>query len=214
VRLSLRIRDLVVASWKIERDQAMGLLPPGLEPAPVDGDYLISLAALRYPGGGIVPPCSQINLRTYVAGESEQAVYFLFSRVTLPGLVGILLGAPEGLARITVRSGFVNAPGLGVSLRYRVGDVTDSGPIGRHELGIFGRARLRAVRIDRGPAVWRRAEPLGAVRADPIWRFGIGVEGPPMLLYTSETALELDGRPRRMLPSSRRGGKMGAGRAV
>lgn len=214
MRLSLHIRDLVVASWKIERDQAMGLLPRGLEPSPVAGDYLISLVALRYRGGGLVPPFSQINLRTYVAGEGEEAVYFLLSRVTLPGLIGVLLGAPVGPARISVRPDLVNAPGLGVSLRYRVGDVTNSGPIGRHELGIFGRRRLRAVRIGRGPAVWRRAEAVGAVRADPILHLGIGVEGLPTLLYASKIDLELAGRPQRMLPSARSGGKMGVGRAV
>jgi hypothetical protein len=214
VGLSFRIRDLIVASWTIERDEAERLLPPGLEPAPVDGDYLISLAAMRYQSSGVVPPFSQINVRTYVADEREEAVYFLLSRVTLPGLVGVLLGAPVGLAQISVGPGFVEAPGLGVSLRYRVGEVTDSGPVGRHELGIFGRARLRAIRIRRSATVWHRGQVDGPVRADPILHYGIEVNEPATLLYTDGAVLELDGRARRMLPSSRRGGKMGTGSTV
>ncbi len=218
MHLSLHIRDLVVASWKLEREQAEGLLPEGLEPAPVDGVYLISLVAMRHQGGRMgglrIPSFSQINVRTYVDHEHEDAVYFLLARVTVPGLVGVLLGAPYGPSRISVRPGAVDAPGLGVSLRYRVGEVTDSGPIGRHELGIFGRARLRAVRIDRSPAVWRSAEPVEAVRADPVLHFGLGVDDPPKLLYTDDAVLELEGRPRRLLSSSRRGGKMWTGRTV
>lgn len=203
-----------MASWKIERDEAERLLPPELEPAAIDGDYLISLAAMRYEGRGTFPPFSQINVRTYVADEREEAVYFLLSRVTLPGLAAVLLGAPVGPARISVRPGSVEAPGLGVSLRYRVGEVTDSGPIGLHELGIFGRARLRAIRIRRSAAVWRRAQLEGPVLADPIFRYGIGVDQPATLLYTDAAALELEGRLRRMLPSSRSGGKMNTGRTV
>jgi uncharacterized protein DUF2071 len=218
VRLSLRIRDLVVASWKIERADAQRLLPRGLEPTPVDGDYLVSLAAMRYDGGRMgslpIPLFSQINLRTYVAHEHEDAVYFLLSRVTVPGLAGALLGAPLGPSRIAVRPGSVEAPGLGVSIQYRVDGVTDPGPIGLHELGILGRARLRTVHIRRAPAVWRKAEPQGRIRADPVIHFGISVDEAPALLCTDEAEFELEGRPRRMLPSSRMGGKMNRRKTV
>jgi hypothetical protein len=215
VRLSFRIRDLVVASWKIERDEAERLLPPGLEPAAIDSDYLISLAAMRYQGGrGFPPSFSQINVRTYAAWEGEEAVYFLLSRVTLPGLAGVLLGAQVGPARISVRPGSVEAPGLGVSLRYRAGEVTDPGVVGRHELGVFGRGRLRAVRIHRGPTIWRRAQLDEPVRADPIPHYGIGIDRPATLLCTDAVVLELGGRARAMLPSSRSGGKMSGRRTV
>lgn len=195
MRVSFRIRDLVVASWTIEREEAARLLPAGLEPVPVEGDYLISLVAMRQEA---FPRHRQLNVRTYVAHEREDAVYFLLSRVTVPGLAGALLGAPYGPARISVRQGAVAAPGLGVSLHYRLGDIAESGPIGRHELGIFGRARLRAVRIRRSPVVWRRAEAEGEVRADPILHFGVEVEASPRLLYAAEAELELEGRPRRL----------------
>jgi len=46
VRVSFRTRDLVVASWSIAPEDAERLLPPGLEPAAVDGRYLISVAAI------------------------------------------------------------------------------------------------------------------------------------------------------------------------
>ncbi len=193
--VSFRIRDLVVASWTMEREEAERLLPAGLEPATVDGDYLISLVAMRHEA---FPRHRQLNVRTYVAHEREDAVYFLLSRVTVPGLAGALLGAPYGPARISVRRGAVVAPGLGVSLHYKLGEVAESGPIGRHELGIFGRARLRAVRIRRSPVVWRLAEAEGEVRADPILHFGIGLEAPPRLLYAAEAGLELEGRPKRL----------------
>jgi hypothetical protein len=212
VRISLRIRDLVVASWEIERAEAERLLPTGLEPAPVGGEFLVSLAAMRYDGGRMgslpLPSFSQINVRTYVAHEQEDAVYFLLSRVTVPGLAGALLGAPVGPSRIAVRPGSVEAPGLGVSISYRVDGVTDAGPIGLHELGIVGRARLRMVHIRRGPAVWRRAEPQGPIRADPLIHYGISLDEPPTLLSAASTEFVLEGRPRRMLPSSRMDGKM------
>jgi len=218
VRLSLRIRDLVVASWKIDRAEAQRLLPRGLEPTPVDGNYLISLVGMRCAGGRMgrlpLPSFSQINLRTYVANEGGEAVYFLLSRVTVPGLAGALLGGPLGLARIAARPGSLAAPGLGVAIRYRAGEETDSGPIGLHALGIVGRARLRTVRIRRGPAVWRDAELEATIRADPMLHFGISIDEAPALLCTGEAAFELEGPPRRMLPSSRLGGKMNRRRHV
>lgn len=193
MRLTFRIRDLLVVSWSIAREDAERLLPPGLEPATVDGRYLISLVAMRQEAR---PRHRQINIRTYVQDDGSDAVYFLLTRVTVPGLVGVLLGAPYGAARIAVERGRVEAPGLGVSLRYRVGEETSPGPIGVHERGLFGRSRLRAVRITRAPTVWRRAELDAPLRADPIVSYGFPVEE-PKLLYAEETVLVLEGRPKR-----------------
>lgn len=201
MRLTFRIRDLLVASWTITRADADRLLPPGLEPATVDGEYLISLAAMRQDA---LPRHRQINIRTYVKHGGDAAVYLLLSRVTVPGLAGVLLGAPYGAARIAVERGRVEAPGLGVSLRYRVGEETGAGPMSRHELGLFGRSRLRQVRISRGPAVWRRAELESDLRADPILSYGFPIDG-PALLYVEETVLVLEGRPKRgKIPRGRR----------
>lgn len=207
MRLSFRIRDLLVASWTIERQDAQRLLPSGLEPVTVGGEYLISLVAMRHLAA---PRHRQINVRTYVRHEGEDAVYFLLTRVTGPGLLGVLFGAPYGLSRIAVERGSVEAPGLGVSVRYRVGDETSPGPIGAHEVGLFGRSRLKRVRIRRGPAVWRRAELDGPLRADPILAYGIG-PAEPSLLYAEEALLELEGRPSRLRISPQSGKIRGPG---
>ena len=201
MRVSLRTRDLAVVSWPIARGDAVRLLPEGLEPATVDGRYLISLVAMRHEGA---LRYRQLNIRTYVEHEGEEAVYFLVTRVTLPGLVGVLMGAPFAPSRIAVERGLIEAPGLGVSLRYRVGDETDPGPIGRHELGIFGRARLRTIRIRRGPAVWHRAELEGAMRVDPLVVYGFQSDDPADVLYSEHALLELEGRPSPLrLPAQR-----------
>ena len=191
MRVSFRTRDLVVVSWPIAREDASRLLPAGLEPATVDGRHLISLVAMRHEGS---PRYCQINIRTYVEHENEDAVYFLVTRVTLPGLVGVLMGAPFAPSRIAVERGRVEARGLGISLRYGVGDETDPGPIGKHELGIFGRGRLRTIRITREPAVWHRGELTGPRRADPLVVYGFDPVEPAEVLYTERAVLRLDGR--------------------
>jgi hypothetical protein len=140
----------------------------------------------------------QLNIRTYVRHEGEEAVYFLVTRVTVPGLAGVLMGAPFAPSRISVARGLVEAPGLGVSLRYRVGEETDAGPIGRHELGIYGRSRLKMIRIRRAPAVWHAAELEGPARADPLAVYGFEPDEPAEVLYTEHAVLELEGRPGRL----------------
>jgi hypothetical protein len=202
VRVSFRTRDLVVVSWPIARGDAERLLPAGLEPGTVDGRYLISLVAMRHAGS---PRYCQINIRTYVEHQGEDAVYFLVTRVTLPGLVGVLMGAPFAPSRIAVERGRVEAPGLGISVRYRVGDETDPGPIGRHELGIFGRSRLRTIRITRGPAFWHRGELESPRRADPLQVYGLDPNDPAQVLYSANAPLELEGLPTRLRLPARRG---------
>jgi len=202
VRLTFRTRDLAVVSWPIAREDAERLLPGGLEPTTVDGRYLVSVAAMRQEGA---PRYRQINIRTYVRHEREDAVYFLLSRVTVPGLVGLLVGAPLAPSRIAVRRGLVEAPGLGVSLRYAVGEEVDPGSIGRHGLGIFGRSRLRTFRIRRGPAIWRRGELEGRVRADPLQVYGLRPSDPADVLYADHAPLELESFPKRLHLPARRG---------
>jgi len=202
VRVSFRTRDLVIVSWPIERADAERLLPPGLTSEAVDGKHLISLVAMRHEGSAHY---RQLNIRTYVEHEGEDAVYFLVTRVTLPGLVGILMGAPFAPSRIRVERGAVEAGGLGVSLRYRVGAEVDAGLLGRHEVGIFGRSRLRAIRITRGPAVWQRAELDPSVRADPLVVYGFDPRAPAEVLYCEQTTLELEGRPTTLRAPAQRG---------
>jgi Uncharacterized conserved protein (COG2071) len=195
VRVSFRTRDLVVVSWPIAREDAVRLLPPGLQPATVNGQYLISLVAMRHEGA---VRYGQVNIRTYVEHEGEEAVYFLVTRVTVPGLVGVLMGAPFAPSRISVARGLVEAPGLGVSLRYRVGEETDPGPIGRYELGIYGRSRLKTIRIRREPAVWHRADLEGPVRVDPLVVYGFTPDDRAEVLYAARAVLEPEGRPGRL----------------
>lgn len=202
MRVSFRTRDLVVVSWPIAREDAERLLPQSLEPSPVDGRYLISVVAMRHEGR---LRYGQLNIRTYVEHAGEQAVYFLVTRVTLPGLVGVLMGAPFAPSRISVARGEVDAPGLGVSLRYEVGEETDPGPIGRHEVGIYGKSRLKAIRIRRDPAIWRRGALKAPVRVDPLVVYGFTPDTRADVLYSETALLELQSRAEKLLVSPQRG---------
>ena len=200
--LSLRVRDLLVASWVVSRESVARTLPPGLEPAEVDGQQLVSLVCLRYAGGRLgllpAPRFSQLSVRVYVRWAEETAVYFLDARVTLPGMAATLLGAPFRTARLRFRRGRADAPGLGVRMRYEVEGETDPGELGRHQLGLFDSAGLRGFRVHRGPCNWRRAVATEPVRADPLLALGFDVSGPAALLYAEEASFELEARARRM----------------
>jgi hypothetical protein len=137
---------------------------------------------------------SQANLRTYVTWKGEPAVLFLAARVSAPGLPGLALGAPYKSVRLRVRKGEVLAPGLGLSVRYRVAGTADPGELGRHELGIFESGGTKAIRIERGPSEWHAAELVGPARADLLLAFGFAPRGDPTLLY-APTASFLTKRP-------------------
>ena len=200
--LSLRVRDLVLASWETDPDRVARTLPPGLRPAPVDGRHLVTVAALRHAGGRLgrlpVPPFSQLNVRTYVEHEGETAVFFLMTRVTLPGMGGAVLGAPFRPARMRVRPRELDAPGLGVSLRYEpVGPPRPSELTG-HLVGLYEAAGVRVFRIGRAPAEWQRALPTGPHQADPLTALGFDVSASPELLYAKNAAFEAELPPRRV----------------
>jgi Uncharacterized conserved protein (COG2071) len=200
--LSLRVRNLVLASWEAEPERVARTLPPGLRPASVDGRHLVTVAALRHAGGRLgrlpVPPFSQLNVRTYVEHEGEAAVFFLMTRVTLPGMGGAVLGAPYRPARIHVRPGELAAPGLGVSLRYEPGGPAGASELTGHLVGLYEAAGVRAFRIRRAPTEWQRALPAGPHRADPLTALGFDVSAPPDLLYAEDAAFEADLPPRRV----------------
>ena len=98
MRLRLEIRDLLLASWETDRESVRRALPPELEPADVEGRFLVTAVCLRARGGRLgrlpVPPFSQLNVRTYCTWEGEPAVFFVRSHVTPLGMGGALLGAP------------------------------------------------------------------------------------------------------------------------
>jgi uncharacterized protein DUF2071 len=206
VRLALDVRDLLVVSWPVERDTIARALPRGLEPVEVEGRHLISLAALRYAGGRLgrlpVPGFSQLNIRAYVSWEDEPAVFFLGARVSPLGMAGALLGAPYRPARLRIRKGFAEAPGLGVSVPYEAEEPTDPGPVGGHELGLFEAAGLRSLRIRRGEADWRRASLSGEASADFLRALGFDVLAEPSLVYAERAGFELE-LPARRISASR-----------
>ena len=105
---------------------------------------------------------------------------------------GALLGIPVRPARLRVRAGGVDAAGLGVSLHYEPADPAEGGELGEHLTGLYEAAGLRAFTIRRGAATWRRAEPLGLVRAEPLAALGFDISRPPELLYTRDASFELE----------------------
>jgi Uncharacterized conserved protein (COG2071) len=200
VAVFLDVANVLVASWEIDEEDARNLAS-GLEPARIDGRYLVSIVGLgrvrgrtgRFP----LPSFSQINLRTYALLGGEPAVLFLRSWVTVPGIVAALAGAPVGTARIRSGPGSLEAPGVGICLRYELERSVESGPLGRHELGLFRRGGLRSFTVRRGPADWRGARPLEA-RADPLLSLGLDPDTAPSLLYAPRATFELRARPRRV----------------
>jgi hypothetical protein len=202
VQATLRVRDLVIASWETSRASVRDVLPPGLEPTEVDSRLLVSIVAFHVQGGrlGHLPilPFAQLNVRTYVNWRKEPAVFFVGTRVTTGGVPGRALGAPYRQARLRVREGSVRAEGLGVSLRFRVAGPADPGPLGRHELGLFENNGLRAFRIQRGDAEWRRAEAIEPARSDFLVALGFEPRGEPELLYAAQASFETNAPPERV----------------
>lgn len=202
--VSLRVRDLLLASWRTDRESVARALPDGLEPAEIDGDHLVSLVALRYAGGRVgrrvpIPAFSQLNIRVYALWEGEPAVVFLDARVTPLGMGATLLGAPYRTARLRFRPGQADAPGLGIRIRYRPDGAADPGELGRYELGLFPAGReLHGFRVRHGPAEWRSAVATEPVRADPLLALGFDVREPASLLYAEAASFEVDAPPRRM----------------
>jgi hypothetical protein len=192
----------MVASWETSRENVRNVLPDGLEPTEVDGRLLVSLVAFRVRGGSIgrlpILPFTQLNVRTYLTWREEPAVFFVGTRVTAGGLPGRVLGVPYRQARLRVDGGSVRAAGLGVSLRFRVAGPADPGPFGRHELGLFEQDGLRAFRIQRGEAEWRRAEAVEPARADFLVALGLEPRGEPELLYSEHASFEAKVPPRRV----------------
>lgn len=201
MRLTLHARDLVVASWPADAEAIARAVGPGLEPAAVGGEYLVSLVGIRFGGGQLgslpVPPFSQLNARTYVRGADGGAVFFLRSYVSLGGVPGVLFGAPLRVARLRIGPDRVECPGAGVALRFRTGGPVEPGELSEHELGLFEAAGLRSFRVRRGRADWRSAEAAAGWRADVLLSLGFGLRGPPQLAYAAGGSFELDVPPRK-----------------
>jgi Uncharacterized conserved protein (COG2071) len=205
MQLRLEIRDLLLASWETDQESVARALPPQLEPADIEGRFLITAVCMRVRGGRLgrfpVPRFSQLNLRTYCTWHGEPAVFFVRSHVTALGMGGALLGAPYRPSVLRFRKGFISAPGLGFFMRYEVRDEAEPGPLGRHELGIFEAGGLRAIRVQRRPASWWGADVGIQGRSDMLLALGFDVRGTPELLYTAETSFDTEVPARRLDPS-------------
>lgn len=202
--LEARVRDLLLASWETDAEHVAAALPPGLTPVAVDGRHLVTVAALRWRSGrlGALPilPFSQLNVRVYVEHGEETGVFFLALRTTLPGLGGALLGFPVRPARLRVRRRLVQAGGLGVTIPFEPDGPAEPSELGHHAVGLYEAAGVRALRIRRGEATWQRAEPTGAVHADPLLALGFSLEGPPSLRYAERASFEAELPPARVPP--------------
>ncbi len=213
MHLSLSVRELVIASWPVRREEIARAVYPGLEPAEVDGRFLVSVAALRFGGGRAgpipAPPFAQVNVRTYVGLDGEPAVYFLRSYVTPGGLGGLLIGAPFRPARIAFRPGRIDAEAAGFSLPYELGDRADAGELAAHELGVYEAAGLRAFRIHRGSADWFSARPAGPVRADALLALGFELTGGPSLVYARDASFEAEVPPKAVTSPRSAAGRVG-----
>lgn len=196
MQATLHIRDLALASWEVPFETIADTLPAELRPVEVEGRFLVTIVGFRIRGGRVghlpVLPFSQLNVRTYVSWKGEPAVFFLAARVSAGGLPARLLGAPYRQARVRVRPDGVQAGGLGVRLRFAVSEPAEPGALGRHELGLFEHGGLRAFRITRSEAEWRRAELVEPARTDFLLGLGIEVQGEPELLYTPATSFATD----------------------
>jgi len=186
----------VLVSWETNVEHVARVLPSGLQPATVDGRHLVTIAALRWDGGRLgglpLPRFSQVNVRLYVVHAGETGVFFRILRVTVSGMGGALLGLPIRPARIRVREGLVEAPGLGVRIAYQPRGPAEPSELTSHELGLFEAAGLRAFRVHRGEAAWERAEPTEPVSADPLRALGFDVSAPPSLLYAGRASFETE----------------------
>jgi Uncharacterized conserved protein (COG2071) len=202
VRLACQVRDLVLASWPVERGHVERVLYPNLEPAEIDGQHVVSVVALRCASGRLggvpLPPFSQLDVRTYVRCQGEAAVFFLRAYVTLAGMAGAAFGAPYRPARLRFRAGRVEAPGVGLSLAYRPAGAGAPESLGRHQLGLFEAAGLRGFRIRRGPADWCRAQPTAPARVDMLLALGLEIRAEPTVYYAPEASFETDVPPRKL----------------
>lgn len=187
-----RVRDLVLASWEVDPARVAAVLPSGLTPAPVDGRHLVTVAAMRWErarlGGIPVPRFSQLNVRVYAEG----GVVFLAMRVTPAGMGGAFLGFPVRPARLRVRRGLVDAPGLGVRIAYEPREPAEPSELTAHDVGLVEAAGVRAFTVRRGEARWQQAEATGALRAEPLAALGFSVGGPPSLLYAERASFEAE----------------------
>lgn len=208
VWLAAGIRDLVLATWETDRRELERALPPGLGPASLDGSYLVSLVALRAepaPLGRIpLPAFSLLKVATFV-DRGELAVFFLAARASPLGTASTLLGLPYRAARVRVTPGALEAPGVGVSLRYRRSGPARAAPLERSRLGMVAvDGTVREFRVRMGEIHWEAAALVAEPRVDLLLALGFPADPPGSLLYAERFPLEAELPARRVRSSERR----------
>jgi Uncharacterized conserved protein (COG2071) len=206
VWLGLVLRDLVLASWETDEASLAGALPPGVRAATVDGKHLVSLVALRAEAARLgrlpAPPFSLLKAATYVEHEGP-AVFFLAGRVTLPAAPAALFGFPYRPARLRVRAGRADAPGVGVSLRYRRSGRGGPAPLDLFDVGLVEAGGLRRFRVRSGEIPWEGAALVEPPRHDLLLALGLRLAGAPSLVYAERFSFEVE-LPRKLRSSSSR----------
>jgi hypothetical protein len=201
------VRDLILASWETDEASLARALPSGVQPATVDGTYLVSLVALRAEAARLgrvpVPRFSQLEVATYVERDGA-AVFLLAGRVTLPVAPAALFGLPYRPARVRVREGRADAPGVGVSLRYRRGGPGGPAPLDFSDVGLVEAGGLRRFRVRSGDIPWENAALIEPPRHDLLLALGFRLGGAPSLVYAERFDFAVELPPRKVSSSSSR----------
>jgi uncharacterized protein YqjF (DUF2071 family) len=209
MRVSLAARDLVVVTWAVPPAAARRDLPQDVELALTDdGLALVSLVGFAASEVSVgvrrVPGWSQLAVRTYVSHAGEDGIFFLVQRVTPVGLAGSLLGLPLRPARIRASAGKLDAPGLGVSVRYETrreaADVPRAGgiPIGAQQVAFYVSAGLRRLPSSHEPTPWMAAELTEPPRADPVLALGFDPADPVSVLAAESARFRFELPARRV----------------
>ena len=210
-RGSLALRDLMLATWKVDPEQIAHTLPDGFDPIAHDGVGFVSVVGFCargvWAGRLPAPGYSGISVRTYVTDrEGAPAIFLLQSRVTLPGMSGLLLGAPVRPTLIGVRRGSVSAVGVGVGVRYSV-PAGDSGssqmppldpPMGDFNVVYWKAAGVRRLETAHQPITWQSAVIGDSWRFDPVLALGFDAKEPQWLHYAERVVFDLALPPRKI----------------
>jgi hypothetical protein len=207
----LELRDLMLATWSVDPEQISHALPEGFAPIAVDGVGFVSVVGFCAKGvraGRLpAPGYSGINVRTYVTDrEGAPAIFLLQSRVTLPGMTGLLLGAPVRPTLIRVRRGSVSASGVGVAVRYSVPE-DEIGPsqtppleppMGDFDVAYWKAAGVRRLETTHQPIPWQSAVIGESLRFDPVLALGFDAKEPQWLHYAERVDFDLALPPRKI----------------
>jgi Uncharacterized conserved protein (COG2071) len=208
VDFTVTVRDLLFVTWEASPERVGAVLPGGLEPELAGSSALVTLSVARAVGGRFgwlrVPRFSKLTVHTYVTGSEGPGLCFLDSWVSRSAFGRRLVGVPFAAAQIRARSGFAEAPSLGVSIRYRTGGKADpvelaSGVVGSHQLAYFESGSLFGLHASHSPIVWETVELLARPRFGPVETMGFAGDEPSSLLYAARVPFRVELPPARVV---------------